>query len=280
MQPDWTSVVVCKQRLHWLGAAFWAMLLWACATPQVPEPPPSPLPVPELPSPPVAPPKTPKPPETKPLASIDFTIQVGAFNTPERAAAYALELQSHGLDAYYFIADDGFSKVRFGRYLTKDAARREALGLKARGLIEAFYLVAPTAPAQPKKGDPKAAFRVSLVRTAKQYIGKPYRWGGESARTGFDCSGLTMTVYRLNGLDLPRNSRAQFDAGIPVSRKSLKKGDLVFFYTGRKGRVSHVGIYAGTGKFIHAPRRGKTIRVSAMSAAYYSKRYMGARRYF
>lgn len=262
-----------------MGAALIAIFFWACAAPQVPEQPPSPVPAPQLPAPPVSSPKTPKPPDTKPLASIDFTIQVGAFTAPERAAAYALKLQSHGLDAYYFIADDGFSKVRFGRYLSKDAARREALELRASGVIEAFYLVAPTAPRR-KPGDPKATLRVSLVRTAKRYIGKPYRWGGESARTGFDCSGLTMIVYRLNSLNLPRNSRAQFDAGTPVSRKALKKGDLVFFYTGRKGRVSHVGIYTGSGKFIHAPRRGKTIRVSAMSAPYYHKRYMGARRYF
>jgi hypothetical protein len=266
-------------RTPWMGGALLSIFLCACAAPQVPERPPSPVPAPQLPASPVSPPETPEPPETKPLASIDFTIQVGAFKTPERAAAYALELQSHGLDAYYFIADDGFSKVRFGRYLNKEAARSDALGLRSRGIIDAFYLVAPTAPRR-KQGDPKATLRVGLVRTAKRYIGKPYRWGGESARTGFDCSGLTMTVYRLNGLNLPRNSRAQFDAGTPVSRKSLKKGDLVFFYTGRKGRVSHVGIYTGSGNFIHAPRRGKTIRVSAMSAPYYNKRYLGARRYF
>lgn len=283
MHPDWKLIRFWKDGARRMGTAYLVVFFWACATPQVPEYPPSPLPVPQLPAPPVAPaetPKPPKPPEIKPLASIDFTIQVGAFKTPERAAAYALELQSHDLDAYYFIADDGFSKVRFGRYLSKDEARRQALKLRARGIIDGFYLVAPTAPPRSKKGDPKATVRVGLVRTAKRYIGKPYRWGGESARTGFDCSGLTMTVYRLNGLDLPRNSRAQFDAGSPVSRKSLKKGDLVFFYTGRKGRVSHVGIYAGSGNFIHAPRRGKTIRISAMSAPYYNKRYMGARRYF
>ncbi|MEJ2643064.1 MAG: NlpC/P60 family protein [Desulfosarcinaceae bacterium] len=230
-----------------------------------------------MPAPPIP---APQPPDTKPLATINFTIQVGAFDSPERAAAYALKLQSHGLDAYYFIDTDGFSKVRFERYLDKELARQRAMHLKARGIIGSYYIVAPSKAAVRKKGDPRAALREGLVRTARRYIGTPYRWGGESARTGFDCSGLTMTVYRLNGLDLPRNSRAQFDAGTPVSRKTLKKGDLVFFYTGRKGRVSHVGIYAGSGKFIHAPRRGKSIRVSALSAKYYRKRFVGARRYF
>jgi cell wall-associated NlpC family hydrolase len=222
----------------------------------------------------------PHPPDTKPLALINFTIQVGAFNSPERAAAYALELQSKGVDAYYFIAADGFSKVRFESYLDKESARQRAKNLQARGIIDNYYIVVPNEAIRRHKGDPRVALREGLVRTARRYIGKSYRWGGASARTGFDCSGLTMTVYRLNGLDLPRNSRAQFDAGTPISRETLEKGDLVFFYTGRKGRVSHVGIYTGAGKFIHAPRRGKAIRVSALSSDYYRKRYMGARRYF
>jgi hypothetical protein len=253
------------------------VFIWACAAPRMPASPPEPQSIPRLPAPPVP---APQPPDTKPLGLINFTIQVGAFNSPERAAAYALELQSKGLDAYYFIAADGFSKVRFESYLDKESARQRAKELEARGIIHNYYLVAPNKAVRRHKGDPRVTLREGLVRTARRYIGKSYRWGGASARTGFDCSGLTMTVYRLNGLDLPRNSRAQFDAGIPISREALKKGDLVFFYTGRKGRVSHVGIYTGSGKFIHAPRRGKAIRVSALSADYYRKRYMGARRYF
>jgi cell wall-associated NlpC family hydrolase len=184
------------------------------------------------------------------------------------------------LDAYYFIDDDGFNKVRFGRHRDKASARQRALELQAQGIVDSFYIVAPGETTRRHKRDPQATLRDGLVRTAKRYIGTPYRWGGESARTGFDCSGLTMTVYRLNGLNLPRSSRAQFDAGTPISRRALQKGDLVFFYTGRKGRVSHVGIYTGGGNFIHAPKRGKSIRISAMSSDYYRKRFMGARRYF
>jgi hypothetical protein len=250
-------------------------ILWACASQPVIEAPPPPVPTS-----PSYEHRPPRPAETKPLATIDFTIQVGAFSTPERAAAYALRLQSYGLDAYYFIADDGFSKVRFERHRDKASARRRAANLQARGIIDSFYIVAPVERSRHGQADARATLRQSLVRTAKRYIGTPYRWGGESVRTGFDCSGLTMTVYRLNGLDLPRNSRAQFDAGAPISRRALEKGDLVFFFTGRKGRVSHVGIYTGSGNFIHAPRRGKTIRISALSSDYYRKRYMGARRYF
>ena len=89
-----------------------------------------------------------------------------------------------------------------------------------------------------------------------------------------------MTVYRLNGLELPRSARAQFGAGTPVSRSAARQGDLVFFATGRGGRVSHVGIYTGGGEFIHAPGRGKTIRTASLDSAYFRARYKGARRYF
>jgi cell wall-associated NlpC family hydrolase len=89
-----------------------------------------------------------------------------------------------------------------------------------------------------------------------------------------------MTVYRLNGLDLPRHSTAQFQAGRPIERAALSMGDLVFFATGTRRRVSHVGIYIGHDHFIHAPGRGKTIRISSLSNTYFNDRYMGARRYF
>ena len=88
-----------------------------------------------------------------------------------------------------------------------------------------------------------------------------------------------MTVYRLNGLELPRNSRAQFQAGHPISRDDLQPGDLVFFATGSRSRVSHVGLYSGSGEFIHAPGKGKTIRSASLSNNYFKSRYAGARRY-
>jgi cell wall-associated NlpC family hydrolase len=89
-----------------------------------------------------------------------------------------------------------------------------------------------------------------------------------------------MTVYRLNGLELPRRAIAQYRTGEPVARQSLREGDLVFFATGRRGQVSHVGIYAGQGKFIHAPGRGKSIRTASLDNGYFRSRYKGARRYF
>jgi hypothetical protein len=211
------------------------------------------------------------------LPAIAFTIQVGAFSTTERAARYADRLAAYGLDTYYFIDTDGLCKVRFDRFDTKELARERAVQLQARGVIEGFYIVRP-GPSH-GVGSSRSRLQEDLVHTARRFIGTPYRWGGASARYGFDCSGLTMTVYRLNGLELPRNSRAQFQAGRPISRNDLQPGDLVFFATGSRNRVSHVGLYSGSGRFIHAPGRGKTIRTASLSNDYFRNRYAGARRY-
>ena len=212
------------------------------------------------------------------LPTIHFTIQVGAFSTSERAARYADRLETLGLDAYYFIDIDGLCKVRFQRFETHTEARHRALTLQSQGLIDDFFIVRPQAQGPPD--DQRAALRRSIVRTAHRFIGTPYHWGGTSPQTGFDCSGLTMTVYRLNGLELERSSRAQFHSGSQVPIDELQPGDLVFFATGRSGRVSHVGIYNGRGVFVHAPGRGKRIRIAALSERYFKTRYVGARRYF
>ncbi len=117
------------------------------------------------------------------------------------------------------------------------------------------------------------------MRTAKSFIGIPYRFGGENAKDGFDCSGLTMASYRLNGLKLPRNSRQQWAAGKAIDKQDAMAGDLVFFDTLGKGKVSHVGIYIGNGEFIHAPRTGKTIRIASLSSSYFKKCYLGTKTY-
>ena len=117
------------------------------------------------------------------------------------------------------------------------------------------------------------------VNIAKRVLGTPYRWGGTSAKSGFDCSGLTGAVYRLNGLRLPRSSQAQFEAGTPVEVDRARPGDLLFFATKAAGRVSHVGLYLGKGTFLHAPSPGRAIRQDELADPYFRKALLGARTY-
>jgi len=206
------------------------------------------------------------------LAPTHFTVQVGAFSNQSNAVRLTNTLQRKGLNAYHFVHKSGIFKVRFGNFPTKNAARKKAESLKASGIIDTFYIVSP------KHLRDENSIRRSIIKTAENYIGIPYRWGGTSSK-GFDCSGLTMTVYRLNGLNLPRSSRQQWKAGKPVLRSQLSKGDLVFFATSGWKKVSHVGIYKGNNKFIHASGSGKKIRTDSLSGKYYKRRYVGARTY-
>jgi hypothetical protein len=119
-----------------------------------------------------------------------------------------------------------------------------------------------------------------LVMSAMNFLGVPYRRGGNSAEDGFDCSGFTRHVFdRSLGLLLPRRADEQAKAPglFTVKREELKPGDLVFFNT-LKRTFSHVGIYVGEGKFIHAPRSGSEVRIEDMRESYWAKRFTGARR--
>jgi cell wall-associated NlpC family hydrolase len=217
--------------------------------------------------------------EGKALPRLGYTIQAGAFANAETAARLTSFLKEKGLDSTYFVARQGLYKVRFGNFPTREQASTQAEDLRKVGIIEEFYVVSPEeyAVAQ-REARGEAYLREELVRTALSFLGVPYLWGGASAGTGFDCSGLTMTVYQLNGLDLPRTSREQFVTGTPVDRSSMEKGDLIFF-AAVGDKVSHVGIYAGNGLFIHAPGRGKIIRTDALAKEYFSRAYTGARSY-
>ncbi len=222
----------------------------------------------------------PKTTSGKELALLGHTIQVGAFAKLDNAVRLMQKLDALGLDAYYYRHASGLYKVRFGNYPSRKEAAARVVQLRKAGVIEAFYLVAPGEFAAARfRHHQDGALRKMLVSTAEGFLGIPYEWGGESAETGFDCSGLAMTIYKLNGLNLPRNSLAQFQTGSPVRREDLAPGDLVFFATNGDSAVSHVGIYTGNGKFIHAPKKGETIRQSSLRNGYFGGCYVGARTY-
>ena len=110
------------------------------------------------------------------------------------------------------------------------------------------------------------------------FLGVPYRRGGNTAETGFDCSGFVRAMYgQTIGLILPRRANEQAAATQTIDREDLQPGDLVFFNTLRRA-FSHVGIYVGEGKFIHAPKPGAEVRVESMGGRYWQTRFDGARR--
>jgi cell wall-associated NlpC family hydrolase len=123
-----------------------------------------------------------------------------------------------------------------------------------------------SAAARPGRGARAAAL-------AQRYLGIPYRWGGASPSTGFDCSGFVMYVYAKVSVSLPHNAAAQYRYGRAVSRSALRSGDLVFF-----NGLGHNGIYIGSGRFIHSPHSGDVVKISGLSDSWYARTWVGARR--
>lgn len=118
-----------------------------------------------------------------------------------------------------------------------------------------------------------------IVKFAQKFLGTPYVWGGNSLTSGIDCSGLVQQVYKNFGVNVSRTTFTQIGEGKAVGQNELQAGDMIFFDTdkGTKG-PDHVGIYMGGGKFIHAPRPGKSVEIADMRSGYYQKLFMGGRR--
>jgi cell wall-associated NlpC family hydrolase len=249
------------------------------------------------------------------ITRLGHAIQMGAFSDVKNAERFTAKLQSKGIEAFYFRKDNGLYAVRFGDFQSKDKARSVAKKLVSEHLIDSFYIappnevvfsrpkgpgwqkpqpeeirkpaeaLQPVVPVEPSvkhtakpPNDSKDMGSIA-ARTAERFVGIPYRWGGDNVVDGMDCSGFVRAVYNLCGLSIPRTSRDQFKAGDLVARSDLKDGDLVFFGSSSDS-INHVGIYVGDGKFVHAPRRGEEIRVTAVNESYFEKRFVGARRYF
>ena len=138
----------------------------------------------------------------------------------------------------------------------------------------AAEITAPTIEISP----PSQSRLADLVIHAISLIGVKYKFGGGSAQSGFDCSGFVRHVFaQALALELPRSSYAMGRLGVTVESNELSPGDLVFFNTLRRS-YSHVGIYVGEGRFVHAPSRGKQVEIVDMSDNYWKKRFNGARR--
>lgn len=249
------------------------------------------------------------------ITRLGYAIQMGAFADVKNAERFTARLQAKGIEAFYFRKDNGVYAVRFGDFHSREKARAAAKRLVADKMIDSYYIAPPNdvvfstprgpgwqkpqpeeihktpPPLQPvvpkvpaEKPDSKPSknnkdMGAIAARTAERFVGIPYRWGGDNVVEGMDCSGFVRAVYNLCGLSIPRTSRDQFKTGDLIAKDDLKDGDLVFFGDSAN-KINHVGIYVGGGRFVHAPRRGEEIRVTAVNESYFEKRFVGARRYF
>lgn len=120
-----------------------------------------------------------------------------------------------------------------------------------------------------------------VIDRAHDLIGTPYCWGGNSEKSGFDCSGLMVYLFHHEAdIKLPRTTAAMVKAGYKtVEKPHLKPGDAVFFARNGKGPINHVGLYIGDDKFIHAPRTGKNVRIDSLSNNYWRRSYKTAKRF-
>lgn len=121
--------------------------------------------------------------------------------------------------------------------------------------------------------------RQKIIQEAINNIGRPYRWGGESPFTGFDCSGLVIFTHKTAGISVPRTARNQYFNGRPILKNALKPADLVFFNNPRESKSYHVGIYIGNNRFIHAPGRGQTVKFAKLDNPYFQQHFIGAKSY-
>ena len=194
-----------------------------------------------------------------------------AFRMGDQGAEIA-EIQGQLLQLGYDVVADG----DFGP-ATADAIKsfQQSRGIQADGLIGPATYQALLGRAMPEISRGSNYINRRIIQNAMQYMGVPYLFGGTTP-AAFDCSGYVQYVFRNAGISLPRTADVQYEVGTPVSTAELIPGDVVFFTTYTYG-ASHVGIYLGDSNFIHASSsRGVTI--SSLNEAYYSARYIGARR--
>jgi len=185
--------------------------------------------------------------------------------------AQIAQLEKEEAERQARLAEEARKQAEEAKRKAAEEAKKKAAEAAAKKAAQQTSSAKKTAALDSKKGVsvsvPESASGNEVVSIAMQYLGCPYVWGGASP-SGFDCSGFVMYVYNKVGVSLPHSSRLQYGCGQPVSRSELQPGDLVFFYD----PISHVGIYIGDGKMIHAAGRGKDVRISDV----WTKNYYGA----
>jgi cell wall-associated NlpC family hydrolase len=206
---------------------------------------------------------------------VDHALAVRA----EHAAAGERSFGESDSDWGRWIADVEQPAAQYrGRYqLRLDEAR--ALLHDAGPPSQAPDAAAAAADAAAGAGTTASPGGQAVVQLAERYLGTPYRWGGASPATGFDCSGLVEWVYGHHGVQLPHFAASQFELGAQVPHAAdLQVGDVVFFRDAT-GYVHHEGIYVGNGKFIHAPHTGDVVKISSLDEPYYAQQFAGGRRF-
>jgi len=144
-------------------------------------------------------------------------------------------------------------------------------------LVSVLALVSLLLFSQAPKASASINYGEEVSEVAKRYVGNPFKWGGTTPK-GFDASGFTQYIYKnaATKMNIPRTSALQYKTGTSVKQSELKQGDLVFYATGEKGKVSFVGIYNGDGTFTGVTMSG--VKIVKMSDKYWKERYVGAKR--
>jgi cell wall-associated NlpC family hydrolase len=223
--------------------------------------------------------------KTAPLSCANTRLQRGRAGWKTQLTAFALVLVAPCLQAQ--TADDALDpqailEARPSAAPAPAARHDDPVGqmLEDRGLIDTRAILDAARQTHELASAKVRDWASDLVISSMGYLGVPYRFGGNSQETGFDCSGFTSHVYQhVLGIKLPRRAseQAQMSGMQNVDVADLKPGDLVFFNTLRRA-FSHVGIYIGNNRFIHAPRSGTVVRIEDMGLSYWQQRFNGARR--
>jgi peptidoglycan endopeptidase LytE len=206
--------------------------------------------------------------------AIPLTCTAGGKDTIERIARrYNLDVDAL-MDLNLLEPGD---ELRAGQQVALVEPEDSTMPADAAKLPTEAELAEVARAAEPDAGEPaEESLKDRLIRVAERMLSTPYRWGGETLK-GLDCSAYVRKVFAYLNLELPRSAREQFREGVTVDRAELSIGDLVFFRTYAK-YPSHVGIYLGDDRFIHASSLARKVKIDNIEAPYYVKRFIGAKR--